>query len=55
MNLLAMVDVEACTPSPVVAFAVLHGGDESVPDHARDMSQLPASYKLACGRSDWDK
>ena len=50
-----MVDVEACAPSPVVAFTVLHGGDESVPDYARDMSQPPASYKLARGRSDWDK
>ena len=49
-----VVDVEACTLSPVIALAVLHG-DESTPDQACDLSQLPASYKLAQGQEDWDK
>lgn len=50
-----MADVEAHAPSSVVALVVLHGADDSVPDHACDMSTPPGSYKLACRRSDWDK
>ena len=49
-----LADVEACAPSPIVAFATLHV-DDSIPDRARDMSHPPASYKLTRQRPDWLK
>ena len=49
-----LADVKACTLSPVVAFAVLYG-DESIPNHARDMLHAPTSYKFTQAQLDWLK